>query len=510
MLFDMESMLKRISKARSNKLLWQSHIRDCYRYAMPEKETFDDESNGQKKRQDIFDDTAVEALDRFAARTQSQVVPAWKTWAQLKAGTDIPEEEVQGVEEYLEKATNTLFEHINHSNFSTQAQEAFLDMGISTGCLIVEEGDGISSHLNFRAVSLSEIMPEVTSTGKIGTLWREIEVTLTDITQIWSRAKLGTQLKKMLEKDPQGKITLTEGVAYDEKKRKYIFMVLWEDGKELLYEELQDSQSIIAFRESVIAGETLGRGRVMKKLPAIKTLNKIVEYTLTNAAFQTSGAYTVMDDSIINPYDVDVHPNAMIVVGSNDNTNPTLKPLATSGNLQFGDVLVKELQYGIKNFMLAEPFGQIEETPVRTATEMNIRQGESVEMSSAAFGRVQTEFLQPLITRCIDILKKNGKIADFKVDGKEVAIKFTSPAAKKQDQIEVQNLVEYAQIMQFLPPEIIQQRVKLEDMPKGVGELMGIPNKYFRSDAEVQQITQQAMKQQQAQAQAEAQQNGNQ
>jgi hypothetical protein len=493
-LFELEAMLKRISKARANKGIWSNHLKECYRYAMPEKQTIDEFSNGTKKRQYIFDDTAVEALDRFAARTQSQVVPAWRTWCKFKAGSEVPPEEVERVEEYLEEATDVLFDHINHSNFNTQIQEAFLDMGISTGCIIVEEGDGINSHLNFRAVTLSEIMPEVTSKGNIGTVWRDVEVAVRDIITIWPRAVLSTSLNEMLRKDPNGLITLVEGVAYDEQTRKYVSMLIYEADKYILFEEELDTSPFIVFRESVIAGETLGRGRIMKKLPAIKTLNKIVEYTLTNAALQTSGLYTATDDGVINPYSVEIYPGAVIPVGSNDSANPTLRPLALSGNPQYGELLIKDLQYGIKNFLLAEPFGQIDETPVRTATEMSIRQGESIEMSAAAFGRVQSELLEPLIRRCVDILTKNGKIAPFKVDGKEVTIKFTSPAAKKQDSVEVQNLIEYAQVMQFLPPDIIQQRIKLEEMPKGVAELMGIPKKYIRSDAEAKQITDQAKK----------------
>jgi hypothetical protein len=487
-------MLRRIGKARANKNIWSNHLKECYRYAMPEKQTIDDFSNGTKKRQYIYDDTAVEALDRYAARTQSQVVPAWKTWAHFKAGSEIPEEEVENVEKQLEEYTDILFDHINHSNFTTQIQEAFLDLGISTGCIIVEEGDGINSHLNFRAVTLSEIMPEVTSKGTIGTVWRDIEVSVRDITTIWSRATLSQEINDMLAKDPAKLITLVEGVAYNEEKRNYTSMLIYEPEKQVLFEEELDSSPFIVFRESVIAGETLGRGRIMKKLPAIKTLNKIVEYTLTNAALQVSGVYTAVDDGIINPYSIEIAPASIIPVNSNDNSNPSLKPLLQSGDIRFADLLIKDLQYGIKNFMLAEPFGQIDETPVRTATEMSIRQGESIEMSAAAFGRVQTELLEPLIRSCVDILKKNGKIAPFKVDGKEVTLKFTSPAAKKQDQQEVQQLVEYAQIMQFLPPEIIQQRVKLEEMPKGVGELMGIPQKYFRTDAEAKEITEQAAK----------------
>ena len=509
-LFEMEAMLKRVSKARANKQIWSNHLKECYRYAMPEKQTIDEFSNGTKKRQYIFDDTAVEALDRFAARTQSQVVPAWRTWFQFKAGSEIAPEEKEKVEEYLEEATDTLFDHINHSNFNTQIQEAFLDMGVSTGCIIVEEGDGINSHLNFRAVTLSDIMPEVTSKGSIGTVWRDVEVSVRDIASIWPRAVLSTELEEMLRKSPDKLITLVEGVAYDEQTRKYVSMVLYEADKYVLFEEELDTSPFIVFRESVIAGETLGRGRIMKKLPAIKTLNKIVEYTLTNAALQVSGLYTATDDGVINPYSVELYPGAVIPVGSNDSSNPTLRPLDRSGDINFANLLIKDLQYGIKNFMLAEPFGQIDETPVRSATEMNMRQGESVEMSAASFGRVQSELLEPLIRRCVDILTQNGKIAPFKVDGKQVTIKFTSPAAKKQDSIEVQNLVEFAQVMQFLPPEIIQQRIKLEEMPAGVAELMGIPQKYVRSEAEAKAITEKTMQNMQQMQQQEAQGGGQQ
>jgi len=82
---------------------------------------------------------------------------------------------------YLEETTDILFNHIKSSNFSSQIHESFLDLGVSTGAVIVEAGDGIQSSLNFRSVSLSEVMLEQTSSGICDTIFREFKVPVSDI-----------------------------------------------------------------------------------------------------------------------------------------------------------------------------------------------------------------------------------------------------------------------------------------------------------------------------------------
>jgi len=505
-LFNIEVMLKRIAAARANKALWETHLKECYKYAMPEKETIDRHSAGQNKRNDLYDDTAMEALDRFAARTQSQITPSFSKWVIFKAGSEVVEEEIESLEEYLEKATDVLFEHIDHSNFVTQAMESYQDVAISTACMIVEEGDGISSHLNFRSVSLSDIIPEVTSKANIGTVWRDITTPIRDINSIWAKAKISDKLKQVVDKDPQTEVTLQEGVVYDEDTNKYISMVIDSERKDILFEELLDTSPFIVFRESAVSGETLGRGRIMRKLPTIKLLNKIVEVYLKAAISAVSPVYTATDDGIVNPDHFSFHPNSINTVESNDSANPSIRALVGGGSPELANIVIKDLQYSIKNFLLAEPFGKIEETPVRTATEMNIRDIESKEMQSASFGRVQSEFLEPLVARMVDILKKNGKIADFKIDGKEVKLQFTSPASKARDEAEVDNIIKYAQVMQqTVPPEVLQQTIKFHELPSGIADLMGIPKRYINSQAEIKKQQQQQMEAMQQQQQMEAQ-----
>jgi hypothetical protein len=503
---NLEQIIKRKEHAKNNKDKWRSHLKDCYKYSMPERETLDMYSPGQKKNHEVFDSTAIIALQKYANRMQSQVVPPWKQWLVLKAGTDIPEEEQEKANEYLESATKIIFDNINHSNFDTQIHEAFLDLGVSTGAILVEAGDGIKTSLKFRCISLSELIPEKTSQGKIDNVFREFKMALRDIQEIWPQAKLSQSMEKDLAKDGSIEVELVECVYEFETKQKedkYQHIIFHEKEKHIIFSETLDSNPFIVFRESVIPGETIGRGRIMTLLPDIMTLNKIVEFNLRNAALSVSGIYTASDDGVINPYTLRLQPGAIIPVGSNATDNPTLRPLERSGDFNMAQLIIQEYRELINNVMFAQPFGQLSETPVRTATEMGIRQEDLVQTSASAFGRMQSELLEPLLKRVVDILKKQGKLPEFRVDGKEVTIKFTSPMSRSQDIEELSALDNFMQHMIQLGPELMQLTVKMEEVPTFIAEKLGVPISLLRSKQEQQELAQNTAQNAEAMAQAQ-------
>jgi len=481
-----EEILKRYKKAKNRKGLWENYLKEAYEYALPDKQTIDQHSPGQKKNLKVFDSTAITALQKYANRMQQQIVPPWKTWMRLEPGTDTPDEVKQDVQKQLDLITDIIFDHINHSNFSTQAHESFTDLGISTGALIVEEGDGIQSMLNFRSVSLSEIFPEVTQRGQIENIFRCFKVPARDIMEIYPRATLSAKLIKIVKDEPDTEVELIEGVIKEGTK----FETYVCHDKDVILEEYNDSSPWVVFRETVTPGETLGRGRIMQLLPDIKTLNKVVEFNLRNAALAISGLYTAADDGILNPYTVKLSPGAIIPVGSNDTRNPSLMPLNRSGDFNLAQLLINDYRQIINEFMYAQPFGSIQETPVRTATEMGIRNQDLIQSSLSSFGRMQSEMLEPLIKRVVDILVKNGKLPPLRIDGREVTIKFTSPMAKIQDMEELQNFNQFMQEMAMLPPDYFEGTIKLEDVPQWKAEKMGIPQKLMRNKAEQEEMKQ--------------------
>ena len=490
--------MKRVDAAKAKKHLWEHHLRECYRYAMPQRNTIDKWSKGAKKREYVFDSTAEDSLEDFATRMELELVPPNMHWMKLEAGSDIPEEEAEATNEYLEETTETLFNHIKSSNFSSQIHEAFLDLGISTGAVIVEAGDGIQSSLNFRAVSLSELILEQTSKGIIDTVFREFSIQAADIPNTWPTAQLNEKLKQIIKDKPTTEVALVEGV-YSHGDM-YQTILLHKEERDFLIDETIESNPWVVFRESTIPGETMGRGRVMRALPDIKTLNLMVKQYLTSLEWWAHPTFTATDDGIINPATFSLTPGTVNPVGSNDNANPTLRPLVAAGKPELLIDSIGKLQDSIRRIMISKPFGNVEDTPVRTATEMSIRNAELAKTSLGASGRIQNELLERLVARCVFVLKQAGKIAEFKVDGKEVQIKFTSPSARSQDEATLAAMGRFMEMMQILPPELVNEQIRVEDFPSEIADILGLPASLKRSDEEKQ------LRQQQAQQQAQMQQ----
>ena len=489
---DVSALINRCKAAVKKKQPWETHLSQCYRYAIPHRETFYNYSPGQKKNLDIYDSTAVIGTKKFASRTQATLTPAWRKWSVLSPGSEVPEKDKEEVQKQLDKITEIFFENINHSNYAQQAHEAFLDLAISTGALTMEESDGDSA-FEFNAVPLAEINPEEGPRGTIETNWRKYKIAARMIERLWPGADLNENLRKLVNDSPAEDVEFIEGTVYEPKSEKYVHVVIYEDDKHLVYMTDYEVSPWIVFREMVVPGEVLGRGRVMAILPDILTANKVVEYVLRNAALAISGVYTSLTDGVFNPWTMRVAPGTAIPVQSNDNQNPTLRALERSGDFSVAELILSDLRANINAALFAAPFGDIN-SPVKSATEVSLRGQEALMDSGSDFGRLQTEFVEKVIKRGISILIKKGKIPAIRIDGKEVTIKHTSPLSRAQDQ---EDLLAYDQLMGRLAPlgqEVTALGIKIEDIPGYLANKLGIPQDLQREKPEREELMQMVAK----------------
>ena len=504
-----EELIARFDAAKARKQPWINHLRECYDMALPQRENFSMHTPGQKKNVDIYDSTAVMGVQKFASRVQATLIPPWRQWSKLVVGSEVYEDKDE-IQEYLDEATGILFDHINHSNFATQAHEALLDLSVSTGALMLEEAEpGGDSLLHFTAVPLADLYPEEGPRGSIETVWRLHSVPARHIDRIWPGAELSDDTKTKVIDSPDQKITLIEGTIFAPKENAYYQCVIERQQKKVVFIRYYEVSPWIVFREMVVPGEILGRGRVMQVLPAIKTVNKVSEFALRNAALAISGIYTVTDDGVINPYNINLEPGTAIPVGSNDSSNPTMKPLERAGDFNVSELVIEDLRESINKCLFADPYGGMD-SPTKTATEMSMRGQELVMDAGSAFSRLQTEFLEKIIKRAVFILKKNGKIGDFNVDGREVTIKHTSPLARAQDQEDLLAIQQFMQMTMGLGPEVFGLGTKVEDLPDYIGKKLGIDQALLRSEQERNELQEQAAQAMQEQAQAQEMESGGQ
>jgi hypothetical protein len=81
-------VLARRQRAKVIRDLWMPLYQECFDYAMPYRQSFYEESPGQKRTHKIFDDTAVVGVQEFASRLQDGIAPANARFCDLLAGTE--------------------------------------------------------------------------------------------------------------------------------------------------------------------------------------------------------------------------------------------------------------------------------------------------------------------------------------------------------------------------------------------------------------------------------------
>ena len=480
-------ILKRFATANSRYEQWRTLHQEAMDYSLPNRETFTITANGQRKGHFVYDSTAEEGIDQFASRIQGSLVPSWTQWMDLVAGDDIPDDQVEEVNKALKKATDTFFSNINHSNFDTEITPSLLDLGVGTGAILIEENDfDESSALKFTNVPLAELYVEKPARGAIKNVFRKQKVEAGNIPITWPSAEIPEKLQKIVDKTPEKEVEITNAFLFNTKSKLYTQIVIWE--KSSIFVQEFKTRRLIVFRWSVTPGEAYGRGPAIKKLPDIRTANKIVELTLGNAALQMSGVFTGKSDGIFNPHTARIAPATIIPVGSNDNANPTLRPLPLSGNLGIADHLLEGYQNNIRKAFFSNPLGDITD-PVRSATENILRNQEFLKQSGANIGRQKTELIEPIVAASVDILIGRGKMPDITVDGKDVTIKQSSPLAKAEDIEEFQNTQLWLSTMaQFVPEEVLGLKVKIEDLPSAFQKQLGTDPALLRSEAETAEV----------------------
>ena len=105
-----KKLLARYKHAQAIKSQWSYVFEECYEYALPQRESFYQETIGRRRTDRIFDETAIGGVQEFASRLQSGIVPNYARWADFVAGTEVPPEETKQVNLALDKVTEYVFE----------------------------------------------------------------------------------------------------------------------------------------------------------------------------------------------------------------------------------------------------------------------------------------------------------------------------------------------------------------------------------------------------------------
>jgi len=481
-----QKILKRAKAAFKIQNPDSTEIREIYKYAMPNRNVFD---TPEDRMSGVFDSTAISAAARFANRLQTDLTPPFQKWFVIKAGPlVINANERLAINERLELISDVVRAAMTSGGFTTAGHELYQDIAAGQGVMLILPAN-TGAPVRFMSVPSTQSATENGEWGEqIGLHWKR-KIPINQLKNFWPNAVLSEDLKKLADNaESDEKVNTFMSFVRDNKNHsKWDYIVTIDRQDEVIWQQQFDYKPFVAPRWSKQPGDDRGRGPLQLAIPDIKTINKVKELLLASAALAIVGAYTVIDDGVLNADNLSIEPGALIPVSSNGSgfSGPSIKELPTGRNFDLSQLLLDDLRTSIKKIMLDDQLPP-ELGAVRSATEIVARAKELAQDSGAAFGRLYDEFLVPTIQAVIAILREVGVITDdIEIDNLQFNVQILSSLARVQDLADIETIVQYVEIAAGIAgPEALLATTKLEELLPWIAERMGVPSKFIRDEDE--------------------------
>lgn len=495
---NVKEVMQREAKAQARKEEFRSIYEDCYEYALPQRNLYggywEGKTPGKNKMQRVFDSTAMSSTKRFANRMQAGLFPPNRHWCKLEPGSAIPLQERPRAQEILDAYVDIMFDQLRQTSFDLAMGEFLLDLCVGTAVMMVMPGDEVTP-IRFTAVPQYLVAIEEGANGTIDNVYRKLRIKAEAIQREFPDIQMTPDLEDAMIRRPSEELDLFDVILFDQESGRYHYHVIWPaKAQELVYREMESSPFIVA-RFSKTAGEVYGRGPLVDAIADIKTLNKTLELVLKNASLAISGVFLAADDGVLNPQNIKIQPGAIIPVARNGGPGgASLAPLPRAGDFNTSQILLQDLRVNIKKMMMDDTLPP-DTMSARSATEIAQRQAELATNLGSAFGRLMTEIMNPLVSRVLYVLDRQGLIdLPLKVNGVQIKVTPVSPLAEAPKMEEVNKVLNFMQIAQAMGPAGVAA-INLQEAVAFIAEKMGIDQRVLNS-AEEQQMMQMQMQQQ--------------
>ncbi len=473
---------------------------------------------GDKRNFQLFDSTGLLALQRFGAIMDSLLTPRDQYWHQLR-----PDDETL----LRDKSTRLWFEQVNlklfserynaHANFSSQNQGVYKSLGAyGTGVLFIDDLFGVNG-LRYRNVHLGEVYLQENHQGVVDGVCRYFLLTGRQAMEQFGEQCPDT-IKDTYKNFPERQYFFLHWVKPNKEKdpfRKdfkgmdYSSYYISMDGKKIVAKGGYRSFPYAVPRYEQAPNEAYGRSIAMDVLPSIKTLNEQKKTMLKQGQRVVDPVILAHDDGVVSAFDLE--PGSINAGGVSKDGRLLVQTLPV-GNVQAGEEFMKVEQDLIKDSFLISIFQILTENPEMTATEVMERTREKGILLAPTIGRQQSEYLEPLIDRELDILARQGQLPPqprlLKSAKGKYKIVHDSPISRTQKAEKVSGALRtleafsnYANMTQ--DPSILHY-INLDIAAPQIAEAYGVPPSWMNDPKKIAQIRAQMQKQQQQQTAIQA------
>ena len=456
-----------------------------------------------RDNREIFDSTAIDAAGTLAASIHGSLTSPAIRWFELAFRLESLNSNKEA-RQWLEEAAHKCFLALQDSNFNLEANETYIDLvSYGTSMIIeeVEEKNGEFKRLNFQSVPVEETWFEQDHTGQANRAYRRFMWTVDQIATKFGEDALPDSMKDMVgnpqSMDKKYKVIMcifprgdkedadTSKVLAPKERPFGMKYVLHKDAFELGEEGGYYEMPAFIPRWRKTSKSMWGHGPAMIALPDILTINSLVELILKATEKVVDPPTKVTERGLLS--DLDLEPAGMTVVRTMD----SMEPYESGARFDVSQLQREQLKQSIRSIFYVDQL-ELKESPAMTATEVQTRYELMQRLLGPTLGRLQSDYLDPLVQRTFNILYRAGEFGELPMsiaeegDG-ELDIIYTGPLVRAQRADIAQGVSRWVASLAELgevAPEVLDIP-NWDAIGKELGSLEGVPAKLMNSDAEI-------------------------
>lgn len=491
----MDKICERIQKLKGLRGTWENHWQEVTDHVLPRKNTvLNKKSPGEKRTWQLLDNVGLHSNELLAGFLHGLLTNPDLPWFELTTG-DFALDSNKTVKSWLQKVARDMHNILNNSNFQTEVHELYLDLGsIGTANTFMEKHD--KDVVRFCTKFIAEYYLDEGPDGLVDQIYREWKWNAVQLVQEFGFKALPKKVQDAYEKDKGQEFTCVHAVYPavmidpDVKKPYFISQYGIKEEKYEISHGRYNTFPYLVPRWSKAAGEKYGRSPGMNALPELKVLNKMNETMLIGAQKQVDPPVQMPDDGFILP--LITRPGGVNFY--RPGTQDFVRPIFNDTRLDFGYQSMEDRRKRVRDAFFVDQLKLQQGGPMMTATEVLQRTEESMRLLGPMLGRMQSEFLSPMIERLFDMMweKQLIKPEDIpeEMSGRRILVRYSSLIAKSQRLQEAQSTV---RVLEAASPFIQMDNslVGLFNGESAIRLLMntyGAPQEIIKSQAEFKKI----------------------
>lgn len=439
---DIPRITHRFEEMKAARALHEPEWQDQADFVLPRRGFFTQKpAAGQRLTARIFDTTAVEANELLAAGLHGMLTSPTEIWFDLTIEDEALARR-NSVVDWLHDTARRMNNALNNSNYQTEVHELYLDLGcFGTSAMFIEEDPALD--VRFTAWPLNEVYVAENAAGLVDTVYRSFSMTARQAAERershgWVLSP--NMLKAIADQKPDQSFQVLHAIEpryardprrADRGNMAWASCYVVPDEKHKLHEGGYNEFPVTAPRWSKAPGEIYGRSPASHALDDIKMLNTMSKTTLRAAQKAVDPPLLVADDGVLLP--VDTRPSGLIYARFLADGGDPVRPLKTGAEIGLGLEMEEQRREAIRAHFFVDHM-RLREGPQMTATEVLTRTEEKLRLMGPMLGRMNFEFLRPLIDRVFAIMLRRGKLLPPppELEGARIGVIYVSPVAKAQ------------------------------------------------------------------------------